>query len=272
MNLATSNATPQALEIEDFGVQQGTAYGIFVAFCLVSSWAMSLTALLLLNLHQVPVWLIPIATLWQAFLYTGLFITAHDAMHGSVCYQFPKINHFIGALAVSLYGFFPYRELLKKHCLHHRYPASDRDPDFHDGKHTHPVLWYFYFLSRYWSWKQLIGMTIVHQMFNLVLHIPQTNLILFWILPSILSSIQLFYFGTFLTHREPVEGFKNLHRTQTNPLPTFWSLITCYHFGYHEEHHQYPQVSWWQLPLVHRAFDQSSRTGTRLSNQAASIS
>lgn len=253
MNLAASNTTlPHTVEIKEFATEQNINYSLLVAFCLLSLWAMSLTTLLSLNFAHLPVWLIPPAVLWQMFLYTGLFITAHDAMHGLVYPKSIRINHFIGSLAVIAYGLFPYKELLKKHHLHHRYPASDRDPDFHDGEHTNPIFWYLYFMSRYWSWKQFVGLTIIYHMAHFVLHISQINLIYFWILPSILSSVQLFYFGTFLTHQEPIEGFKDIHRTRTNPLPVFWSFVTCYHFGYHEEHHRYPYVAWWKLPSVYK--------------------
>jgi beta-carotene/zeaxanthin 4-ketolase len=255
MELTASDpiASPMA-EIEQLLDKQSTGYGILIALCVISLWATSLGTLLTLNMAKLPVWLIPLAVLWQMFLYTGLFITAHDAMHGLACPQSLKINRFIGTLTVAFYGLFSYKQLVKKHGLHHRYPASDRDPDFHDGQHKNPVLWYFYFMSRYWSWKQFIGLTIVFHTTHYALHIPQTNLAVFWILPSILSSIQLFYFGTFLTHREPESGFTNSHRAQTNPLPTFWSFITCYHFGYHEEHHEYPDVPWWQLSSIHKAY------------------
>nr|MBA2748547.1 fatty acid desaturase [Tatlockia sp.] len=40
------------------------------------------------------------------------------------------------------------------------------------------------------------------------------------------------------------------HCAQTNPLPTWLSFITCYHFGYHYEHHEHPDVPWWGLPKV----------------------
>jgi beta-carotene/zeaxanthin 4-ketolase len=251
MNLVASNPTTQTVDIEEI-TRQNTTYGILIASCVILLWAASLITFCSLNLAHLPVWFIPAAVLWQMFLYTGLFITAHDAMHGSVYPQSAKINHLIGSLAVLCYGLFPYKELLRKHWLHHRYPASDQDPDFHDGKHSHPVHWYFYFMSRYWSWKQFVGLTIIFHIAHGVLHIPILNLFLFWIVPSILSSLQLFYFGTFLTHQEPAEGFKNSHRAQTNPLPVFWSFITCYHFGYHEEHHEYPYVSWWRLPEVYK--------------------
>jgi beta-carotene ketolase (CrtW type) len=62
----------------------------------------------------------------------------------------------------------------------------------------------------------------------------------------------LFYFGTFLPHREPEEGYSNIHCAQSNSLPVFWSFITCYHFGYHQEHHEYPHVPWWHLPVIYK--------------------
>lgn len=226
--------------------------GLLIAVIIISCWISSISYLLATNVTKFPVWLVPILMLWQMFLYTGLFITAHDAMHGAVLPENPKVNALIGNLSVLLYGLFSYKKLLHNHWLHHRYPASDRDPDFHNGTHTNPIAWYTHFLKRYWGWRQFIGFTILYQVAVGVLQIDHANLFLFWIVPSILSSMQLFYFGTFLTHRQPETGYTNPHRAQTNPLPVFWSFVTCYHFGYHEEHHEYPHVAWWQLPSVHK--------------------
>lgn len=232
--------------------QQNNLHGVLIAGCIMSSWIVSLLILLSLDPNQLPIWSIPLACLWQTFLYTGLFITAHDAMHGSICPQSPKVNHLIGTIATTGYGFFSYKELLRKHQLHHRYPATDRDPDFHDGQHQNPIFWYFSFMQRYWSWRQIISISCAFMVLYYMVHLSYFNLLLFWAIPSILSSVQLFFFGTFLPHREPKEGYQTPHRTQTNPLPIFWSFITCYHFGYHYEHHEYPQVPWWQLPAAYQ--------------------
>jgi beta-carotene ketolase (CrtW type) len=185
---------------------------------------------------------------WQTFLYTGLFIIAHDAMHGAVFPKSPKINHWIGTVVLTLYGLLSYEKLLKKHWLHHRYPATEIDPDFHDGQHKNPIAWYLHFMKGYWSWTQIIGLTLIFNLSAYILHLSRLNLTLFWVIPALLSSVQLFYFGTFLTHREPEGGYHNLHRAQTISLPVFWSFITCYHFCYHEEHHEYPHLPWWRLP------------------------
>jgi beta-carotene/zeaxanthin 4-ketolase len=242
----------QSIVVQDVIGDRTSNRGIAIAVCIITLWATSLVCLLSINLLKCPIWLIPLAVLWQMFLYTGLFITAHDAMHGSVFPQNPKVNALVGRLTVFLYGFFSYRKLLQKHFLHHKYPATEFDPDFHDGVNRHPIMWYLHFMRGYWDWRQWLGMLLIYNLFMFELHIPEINLILFWAIPSLLSSVQLFYFGTFLTHREPESGYSYPHCAQTTPLPTLWSFITCYHFGYHEEHHEYPHVSWWQLPAIHK--------------------
>ncbi|BAY12731.1 beta-carotene ketolase CrtW [Calothrix sp. NIES-2098] len=226
--------------------------GLIIAILIISIWAISLGFLISLDISHLNCLLLMLLLLWQTFLYTGLFITCHDAMHGSVCPYHPQINHFIGKLCISLYGLLPYQTLLKKHWLHHHNPASNLDPDFHDGKHKNFFAWYFYFMKNYWSWGQIIAVTIVYQSLHLLLHIPKANLNYFWVIPSILSSLQLFYFGTFIPHKEPIGGYIQPHKAQTIKRPIWWSLIACYHFGYHEEHHEFPHVPWWQLPEVYK--------------------
>lgn len=248
----------EPIVIEKSGDNKTLIYGLLIAVFIISLWVVSLTFLLSINLTKLPSWLILLAMLWQTFLYTGLFITAHDAMHGSVFPQNPKINAFVGRLTVTAYGFLSYRKLLQKHWLHHKHPASEFDPDFHNGINKNPIAWYFHFMKGYWDWRQIIGFALIYNSAKFCLPICESNLILFWVVPSLLSSVQLFYFGTFLTHKEPEGGYTNPHRTQTNPLPIAWSFITCYHFGYHEEHHEYPSITWWQLPAVHKLHTQSA--------------
>ncbi|MBD2451763.1 fatty acid desaturase [Nostoc sp. FACHB-152] len=226
--------------------------GLLYAISIISLWTISLIILLTVDISKTPFWLIGIGIVWQTFLYAGLFITAHDAMHGLVFTKNPKINNLIGSVCVTLYGLFSYKDLVQKHWLHHKYPSSQHDPDFHDHQHKNFWAWYFRFMGNYGTWKQLVGWTVIFNFLRFILDLSPINLILFWCLPSLLSSIQLFYFGTYLTHREPKEGYTNPHRAQTVALPVFWSFITSYHFVYHQEHHEYPQVPWWKLPEVRR--------------------
>ena len=96
--------------------------GLFVAGFIMATWATSLAILLKLPLEQQPFWT-PLAVLWQTFLYAGLFVTAHDAMHGVISPN-PKINRFVGTLTLLLYGLFSYSQLFKTHWQHHHHPAS----------------------------------------------------------------------------------------------------------------------------------------------------
>lgn len=226
--------------------------GIAIAFSIVFLWILSITYLLSSTIVNTYLPLTISAILLQTFLYTGLFITAHDAMHGSIFPKNPRVNHLIGSLAVFLYGFFSYQDLLKKHWRHHHHPATQYDPDYHDSKHANLLAWYLQFMKNYWNWFQLFCSITTFHVLHLFVHVLSLNLYLFWVLPSLLSSVQLFFFGTFLTHKEPIEGYHNSHRATTIAFPIWLSFITCYHFGYHIEHHQFPTVPWWQLPDVHR--------------------
>lgn len=226
--------------------------GLFIALSIISLWAISLIFLLLVDIYKLNFWIFCVLIPWQTFLYTGLFITSHDAMHGVVFPKNSKINHLIGRLSLCFYGLLPYDKLLAKHWSHHRNPASQIDPDFHDGKHKNFLAWYFYFMKNYWSWGQIIAITFSYQFVNRILHIPHENLILFWVLPSLLSSLQLFYFGTFIPHSQPIRGYVQPHCAQTIDCPVWLSFLTCYHFGYHKEHHENPHLPWWKLPEIYK--------------------
>ncbi|BAZ02429.1 fatty acid desaturase [Tolypothrix tenuis PCC 7101] len=225
--------------------------GLLVAILIIIVWAISQIFLFWIDFSQCNVWILLAFIIWQTFLYTGLFITAHDAIHGVVLPSHPRINRFIGSLCLTIYGFLPYQKLSQKHWLHHHHPASELDPDFHDGKHDNFFAWYFHFMKNYLSWRQIISITIIYRVFLHLFHIPAANLNYCWALPALLSSLQLFYFGTFLPHKQPIEGYIPPHNTQTIDRPIWLSFITCYHFGYHKEHHEYPHIPWWQLPEIY---------------------
>jgi beta-carotene/zeaxanthin 4-ketolase len=247
MNLSPEHSDPlihNALDDLEIGIG-----GVVVAVIIISIWAIGTGFLwTAVAVDRLPLWVLLLAIGWQAFIYTGLFITAHDAMHGAIAPRNPALNRAIGRFAILAYGMFSYDNMLKKHWEHHHHPASDLDPDFHDGKFTSAIAWYFYFMCRYWNWKRFIAQVSVYHFIHLVGGVPEPNLMLFWIVPALLGSIQLFYFGTYLPHSEPQEGYKDKFRAQSSYRPLWLSFITCYHFGYHYEHHRYPHLAWWQLP------------------------
>lgn len=235
--------------------------GILIALTVITAWAISLAVTLTSDLSIFPffhlsilpsfhlsIFLIPLLIALNTFLYTGLFITAHDAMHGTVAPAHPALNRAIGRVCTRLYALFGFDAMLKKHHEHHRHPASDGDPDFHDGRHTGFARWYAHFFFTYVTWKQLVGMAVIYNLLKYAAGIPDVNILLFWVLPALGSTLQLFFFGTYLPHRQPADGYTEPHRAVSNAYGVTLSFLTCYHFGYHLEHHEKPGVPWWGLP------------------------
>lgn len=216
---------------------KGSATGVIIAFIIIASWASSLIFLLNSNFSfNNP--LTYFFVLLQMHLYTGLFITAHDAMHGTVSTS-PKLNYSIGQLCTALYAAFSFNKLHKKHHEHHRHVHSESDPDYHEGNF---FSWYFKFMKEYISVWQLILMAVA---FNILkIWVSQTNLLLFWVLPALLSTLQLFYFGTWLPHHGEHD---NQHHSRTQKKNHVLAFLSCYFFGYHFEHHDAPALPWWQL-------------------------
>ena len=299
--------------------------GLIIAIAIISCWFASLIKLLTLDTSQIPLVLIILGAFVRSFLHTGLFITTHEAIHGLVSSD-RQINNVIGHITSFLYALLPYKVLTKNHRLHHCYPASNQDPDFYASNNF--LLWYLNFMKEYQrgrqAWILVIGMAIIF-CFLICLQISPPNIFLFWVIPIIVSSLQLFTFGIFLPHRQeqedssnrqswhyystkfemmdrgkaggaavrprvlkdtaphigvrskgtPIRGqaltkrrednyqdsslktkladcYRDRHQAKTIDYSVFWSFITCYHFGYHWEHHQYPYLPWYKLPLVHQ--------------------
>jgi len=203
----------------------------------------------------------------NTWLSVGLFIVAHDCMHGSLVPFHPSINRAVGRICLILYAGFSFDELNRKHHLHHRHAGTHDDPDFHvhhrhAGTHDDPDFhdrppygywrWFGNFLAEYFSWRQFAHMTVRILVYVLVLGASVENALLLWWVPALLSALQLFTFGTYLPHRPERLPFSDRHRTRSNEYSWLLSLLTCFHFGYHHEHHLEPNVPWWRLPQARR--------------------
>lgn len=227
--------------------------GPFIAAGVILTWAGSLVLLLGPWSDALPAAAWPVGALWLTFLYTGMFITAHDAIHGTVWPGRRKVNHWVGRVILFVYALFPYGKVRSQHFMHHRYPGRPEDPDYHDGTHTGFFPWYAHFMMHYLTVWQIVGMALLFNGLQYALRIPVAKLLVFWVAPSLLSTVQLFTFGTYLTHREPKGGYTNRHHARSNAYPVWLSFLTCYHFGYHWEHHEYPNTPWWRLPSRYKA-------------------
>ena len=212
--------------------------GLLIAWSIILLWAISLVFWIQFEIS----WTNPLTYLGiliQMHLYTGLFITAHDAMHGVVS-SHKQINHATGWIAAILFSYNFYWKLFPKHHQHHRHVATDEDPDCHASGNF--LIWYLSFIRQYVSIWQILLMAVSFNVLKLWL--PTENLIVFWMLPAILSTLQLFYFGTYLPHRGESD---NAHHSRSQAKNHVWAFLSCYFFGYHFEHHDSPGTPWWRL-------------------------
>lgn len=185
----------------------------------------------------------------QAWLSTGLFIIAHDCMHGSFAPGRPALNRWAGRLALGLYACLDYDRLTRAHFRHHTHAGQEGDPDFNPRNPHHFIPWLVRFFTGYYTHAQLARITIVAILYMALGGAGLVNIALFWAVPALLAMVQLFYFGTYLPHRHRDEPFRDRHRARSNGMGRLAALASCYNFGaYHHEHHLHPHIPWWGLP------------------------
>lgn len=217
--------------------------GILIAFIIIALWSVHLFYILTYVDVNFTSLLFYVHILIQAYLYTGLFITGHDAMHGTVSKN-KLINRYAGSIAAFLFAGLSYRKLLKNHFAHHHKPGEDDDPDYSMNSQNFFV-WWFLFMKRYLSVIQIITMAVIFNVLKLWFN--EMSIWFFWVLPVVLSTFQLFYFGTYKPHRRPHTDDMLPHKARTQIPNHLLAMLSCYFFGYHYEHHENPRIPWWQL-------------------------
>jgi beta-carotene/zeaxanthin 4-ketolase len=234
-------------------VRGQAAIGIALASAVIGAWAaLHVYGVFFHPLSAAGLLAAPLLIAATCWLNVGLFIIAHDAMHGSLAPRRPAVNRAFGRVALALYAGFSYDRLLPKHFAHHRAPGTEHDPDFSANNPRRFWPWYLQFLREYFGLAQLLVLSAISAVY-LLIGVRYANLLLFWALPAILSSLQLFYFGTFRPHRQEDSDFADGHRARSNGMGWLPSLLSCFHFGYHHEHHLAPHVPWWRLPAERKA-------------------
>lgn len=240
--------------------------GAMVAMALCSAWLLSLVVCLGLDLDGLNPALVLVAVLVRTFLQTGLFIIGHDAMHGVLVPTRRALNDQLGAFALGLYAALPYGDCRQNHHQHHQAPGGALDPDVHCNRSAPLWRWYARFMNGYLSCRQFVallaGWAVVALGASWCWATPIANVLLFCTLPLLLSSLQLFFVGTYLPHRHQATA-SNPHQAISLDWPEWLSLLACYHFGYHLEHHEAPQLCWFQLPMAHRCHRRGQPTPLR---------
>lgn len=217
--------------------------GIIYAIIIISAWIGHLLYTLYFSEvnFQSPVFYSHI--LIQAYLFTGLFITSHDSMHQTVSTN-AYINNITGRLTAFLFAGFSYDRLIKNHMLHHKYPGTEQDPDY-CVKSQNFIVWFGHFIYKYLTVVQVIVVAIV---FNVLkVWFSEMSIWFFYVIPALLGTLQLFYFGTYRPHKQPHTDEMQPHNARTLKRNHIAAMLSCYFFGYHSEHHDMPHVPWWKL-------------------------
>lgn len=217
--------------------------GIVIALIIISAWLIHLFfSLVYLKVNFLePFFYLNIFI--QAYLFTGLFITAHDSMHGTLSKN-KKLNRLFGQLSTFLFACMSYNKLLKNHMRHHKYPGTENDPDFSSGSQNF-FLWWGLFLWKYTTIFQIVLMGIIFNIFKI--WFDELNILMSWVLPAFLSTFQLFFFGTYLPHKKPHIHNMLPHNARSQKKNHLWAMLSCYFFGYHFEHHEDPGIPWWRM-------------------------
>ena len=228
------------------------AIGLALGFVVMFAWiAIHLVSVFLFPLNWRTAPLVPLIVALQCWLTVGLFIVAHDAMHGSLVPGWHRLNSFVGTFILTIYAGFAWRRVRDAHMAHHDAPGTAADPDFFVDEPERFWPWFRTFFTRYFGLRSVLFVCTVVTTYILVIGASVFNVVLFYGLPSLLSCMQLFYFGTYLPHRHEEDGFSDRHNARSNEFGFLASLFSCFHFGYHHEHHSQPWVPWWALPDQH---------------------
>lgn len=234
-------------------VRGQAAIGLSLAATLIGGWiAVHVYGVYAYHWSAVGLAVAPLIVALQTWLSIGLFIVAHDAMHGSLAPGRPVLNTAIGGLCLGLYAGFRFDHLKASHMRHHQDPGTDRDPDFHAAAPRAFMPWLAGFVRTYFGWREFGILSLYVAVSLVLLRAEVASLLVFWALPALLSAVQLFFFGTWLPHRHDDAAFADRHNARTSHYPSALSLLTCFYFGRHHEHHLYPWLPWWRLDAAYR--------------------
>ena len=229
-------------------VQSGLQLGALIGV----SWLVTLVIGLQIEPNQLHPVVIAGWILFRSFLHTGLFIIAHDAMHNSLVPGRGVINRRVGQLCLWLYAGLNYNVCKSNHHRHHLMPESEADPDFCPANNRSLLAWLVRFMRNYVNPAQLGRLSIVLVALWLVSSTNQSQpyvpICVTYLIPLLISTGQLFFVGTYLPHRKDEQQKGNEVSIKSLNLHPLVSLLACYHFGYHREHHNNPEAPWFLLP------------------------
>jgi len=212
----------------------------------------------------------------------GLHLTGwvgHEGFH-SILHKNKKISAYLGIILSTILFSFQQFGLAVSHWTHHAYTNQENDPDVRIfGKYK--TFWSRLFLSRLGASRTYLkttisiafGKKIDHEILlpfkpEEIKRMARVNLTLsaIWMVIHISIIINDFMFGficiilphflmtlfagirAYIEHADTGEELFDNTRNRINPI------FTLFYFGnnYHLEHHLYPTIPCYNLPLVHR--------------------
>lgn len=272
MPTLSSSLTPQRLrELEQVDARHLPRLGVFLALYGVAAW--EATVLALEALPSAQVWLA------RGLLYVvaaaslhGISLFTHEAVHGGLSTR-PWLNRLGGMLCAwpVLQNLAAYKVL---HLRHHRDLGGGLDPD-HYANYTgrrwlelamhvgRLLLGYPAYITMIpilgWkhgkaSEKRWIAFEVAMVVAGAVLagvFVPWPVLLHAWVIPMVIINTLVNIRGmsqhTFLTQSShPVRGSRTI---LSNPVTRFFMCNENYHL----EHHLYPRVPWYNLPVLHQS-------------------
>ena len=161
--------------------------GLGLAVLIFGGWlALHVYAVAFFEINTQTLPLVPVIFALLCWLSVGMFIVAHDAMHGSLIPGWPRLSGFIGGLMLFVYAGFGWRKMRDAHMDHHKYSGTARDPDF-DADHPAAFWpWYFTFLKRYFGPQSAIYVFAITWGYILLLGFPRANVIILYGGPAII--------------------------------------------------------------------------------------
>jgi beta-carotene ketolase (CrtW type) len=194
-----------------------------------------------------PLWALAISP-WLVCCFTGLFILAHEAIHGTLLPGHPRLGHALGWLFAFAYAFMDYGRLRARHAEHHRAPGRETDPDAHPSGRFLPH--FAVFLFRYLRLSQLALLVFAG---NAVGQAGHTRAMLCaYVGPAVVSTLIVFTVGIFLVHHPKLRAAgvaDERHRSVGVDLGGAGSLLAILFFNTHWLHHEHPHLTWLQLGL-----------------------
>ncbi|MBT6276998.1 MAG: beta-carotene ketolase, partial [Chromatiales bacterium] len=141
---------PSAMTHAEHSAGGQTIIGVTLALCVIACWVT--THITALFLGTTPTGMAAVMlVLLQCWLNVGLFIIAHDCMHGSLAPGWLRFNTGVGTLCLYLYAGFSYAKLCPEHYRHHANPGTADDPDFCVTHSTQVIPWYISFVRYYFG-------------------------------------------------------------------------------------------------------------------------